>query len=430
MSIELSGANDGIIYFVNMKILFISQYFWPEDFRINDIALSLKKRGDEVVVLTGIPNYPHGNYYNGYGLFKKKTEDFNGIKIFRAPLFPRKKSKWWHLVINYLSFTFSACLYVLFLSRKKFDVIFFSLSPFAEGMPAMLLKFLIKAPAIFWVLDLWPESLSATGNIRSKKALKIVDIFIRFIYKGCDLILVQSRAFIKHIADQGGHPDIISYFPNTAEKLYQPVIVKQDSGKRKLMPRGFCVTFAGNIGAAQDFGTILSAAQILKDNDYINWVIFGAGRMFSWVESQVADRDLKKRVHLMGRYPMETMPEFFALSDSLLAVLKKDPVFALTIPGKIQSYLACAKPVIAAIEGEGASIITEAGAGFACSPEDPKSLAEAVLKMYNMSEPERKRMGLNGKKYFDEHFESTKLLERLNGCIGKLKNENMHEKQA
>jgi colanic acid biosynthesis glycosyl transferase WcaI len=404
-----------------MKILFISQYFWPEDFRINDIAVSLQKRGHDVSVLTGLPNYPHGSYYKGYGLFKPMTEDFNGVKIFRAPIFPRIKSKWWQLIINYLSFTFSACLAALFFSRKKYDVIFFSLSPFTEGIPAIFLKLLTKIPVIFWVQDLWPESLSATNSIRSKKILKLVDIFIRFIYKQCELILVQSRAFIQPVIDKGGDPDRIAYFPNSAEKLYQPVVVAEDSENRNIMPRGFCVTFAGNIGVAQDFGTILSAAEILKKNHDIHWVILGAGRMFSWVQSQVKKRGLEKSVHLLGRHPMETMPEFFALSDCLLSTLKKEPIFAWTVPCKVQSYLACAKPVIAAMEGEGARTISEANAGFTCPPEDPELLARAVLNMYQLSKTEREDMGTSGKKYFDDHFELTNLVTRLERLLAKVK---------
>jgi colanic acid biosynthesis glycosyl transferase WcaI len=403
-----------------MKILFISQYFWPEDFRVNDIALSLKKRGHDVTVLAGIPNYPHGDYYDGYGLFKRMSEDFSGVKVFRAPLFPRKKSKGWQLIINYLSFAFSASFFALLFSRKKFDIIFFSLSPFTEGMPAILLKWLIKSPTVFWVQDLWPESLSATGNIRSPKVLKLVDMFIRFIYKRCDLILVQSRAFIDRITEQGGDANVISYFPNSAEKLYQPVIVKNDSKKRRLMPEGFCVTFAGNIGAAQDFQTILSAAEILKDHDDIHWVILGTGRMFSWVQSQVMKRGLEKTMHLLGRHPLQTMPEFFALSHCLLAVLKKEPIFALTIPSKVQSYLACAKPIIAAMEGEGAGIVKEAKAGFVCPPEDPEALARAVLDMYQLSESEREKMGAGGRDYFEENFELNRLLNRLEGWMGKV----------
>jgi len=180
-----------------------------------------------------------------------------------------------------------------------------------------------------------------------------------------------------------------------------------------MMPDGFCVTFAGNIGAAQDFRTILSAAELLKDQTEINWVIIGDGRMFTWVKRQVIKRGLSKTVHLLGRYPAKAMPRFFALSDVLLVTLKKEPIFALTIPSKVQSYLACSKPIVAALDGEGARVVKEAGAGMACNAENPKALAEAVLKLYNIPKADRKEMGKKGRSYFEKHFEREMLLNRL-----------------
>jgi glycosyltransferase involved in cell wall biosynthesis len=273
---------------------------------------------------------------------------------------------------------------------------------------------------MFWMQDLWPESLSATGAVRSKEILKIVDILVRFIYRRCDRILIQSRLFFEPINHQHGAPNRILYFPNSAEELYRPVILEKDAYERAIMPEGFCVTFAGNIGAAQDFGTILKAAELLKGYTEINWVIIGDGRMFPWVQNQVIKRGLNETVYLLGRYPAETMPRFFALSDVLLVTLKKEPIFALTIPSKVQSYLACAKPIVAALDGEGAKVIEEAGAGMACPAENPKALAKTVLKFYNMSETDQKEMGNKGREYFEKHFEREILLDRLEGWMNEL----------
>jgi len=186
------------------------------------------------------------------------------------------------------------------------------------------------------------------------------------------------------------------------------------------MPEGFCVTFAGNIGAAQNFETILNAAERLKEHKYIHWVIIGDGRMFQWVKRQVIKRGLSETVHLLGRYPAEAMPRFFALSDVLLVTLKKKPIFTLTIPSKVQSYLACAKPIIAALDGEGAKVVEEADAGVTCSAENPIALVEAVLKLYNMSETARKEMGRKGRSYFEKHFEREMLIDRLDGWMEEL----------
>mgnify|MGYP001050437240 CR=1 FL=1 len=405
-----------------MKTLIVTQYFWPESFRINDLAVGLKGKGHQVTVLTGIPNYPDGHFFQGYGFFKNVRQDYHGVKVMRLPLVPRGKGGGFRLALNYLSFAFFASLLAPFFCRGKFDLIFiYEPSPITVCLPALLLKKLKSAPVMFWMQDLWPESLSATGAVRSKKILKIVDILVRFIYRGCDLILVQSRAFFEPIKRQGGDPDRVLYFPNSAEELYQPVILEEDAPERAVMPKGFCVTFAGNIGAAQDFETILNAAEILKDHTEINWVIIGDGRMFPWVQSQVIEQNLMQTVHLLGRYPVEAMPRFFALSDALLATLRKEPIFELTIPSKIQSYLACGKPIIAALDGEGARVIEEAGAGLTCPAENPEALAKTVLNLYNMPQLDRQGMGAHGRTYFNSHFEHKILLDRLEIWMEELK---------
>ncbi|OGW24271.1 MAG: glycosyltransferase WbuB [Nitrospirae bacterium GWB2_47_37] len=406
-----------------MNILIISQYFWPENFRINDLALGLGERGNKVTVLTGIPNYPEGRFFPGYGIFKRNREEYEGVRIVRIPVVPRGRGGALRLIINYISFTVNACLLAPFLLRSKFDIIYFSLSPLTEGIPALVMKKMKKIPIVFWVQDLWPESLSATGIVTSSLALKAVEKMVRFLYLRCDRILVQSRAFIPVIEKRGGDAKRIAYFPNSAEELYRPVSVEPDAPERKNIPEGFCVMFAGNIGAAQDFETILSAAEQLKEYDDIHWVIVGDGRLRPWVEAQIEERGLTKTLHLLGRHPMELMPRFFSIADVMLVTLKKEYIFSLTIPSKVQSYLACAKPIIAAIDGEGAGIIEEAGAGIVCPAENPHALAEVVLKISRMPKADLQDMGLRGRSYFEKHFERNVLIDRLHNWIKELKKE-------
>jgi len=413
-----------------MKILVVTQYFWPEYFRINDLILGLKERGHEVKVLTGVPNYPGGRFFTGYNFSGPLFETFENIPVFRSPLIPRGNGSRIRLVLNYFSFVFFACLLTPFRRLGAIDLIFiYEPSPITVCLPALLLKKLKSAPVMFWMQDLWPESLSATGAIRSEKILKMVDILVRFIYRGCDRILVQSRAFIEPVKRQDGDPNSILYFPNSAEELYQPVMLENDAQERAIMPEGFCVTFAGNIGAAQDFETILNAAERLKDHTEINWVIIGDGRMFTWVQEQVSNRGLKQNVHLLGRYPSEAMPRFFAISNALLVTLKKEPIFSLTIPSKVQSYLACARPIIAALDGEGARVVEDAGAGVTCPAENPQALAKAVLKLYNISEADRKEMGKKGRSYFEKHFEREMLIDRLEGWMKALASHKVAKKK-
>jgi len=397
-----------------MKILVITQYFWPENFRINDLVLGLQERGHQITVLTGLPNYPHGMLFPGYRYLNKMRDNYNGINVLRSPLIPRGSGTGTRLALNFLSFSVCASLLGPLLCKEPCDVIFvYEPSPISVALPGIILKKIKSAPLLLWMQDLWPESLSATGAIRSKLILKLVEVMVRLIYAGCDRILTQSRAFSQSIVELGGKAKRIYYYPNSAESLYQPVAIETDAPEKADLPDGFIITFAGNIGAAQDFGTILSAAEILKDNHDIHLIILGDGRMFEWVQEQVRIRNLKNTVHLLGRHPAEKMPRYFALSSALLVTLRKEAIFALTIPSKIQSYLACARPIIAALDGEGASIIDDAGAGVTCPAENPEALANAILKLYRMPEKDREEMGQLGRSYFKKNFEREMLLDRL-----------------
>ena len=404
-----------------MKILLVSQYFWPENFRINDLISGLKERGHDVQVLTGMPNYPRGRLFDGYSMFRSFKESFEGVPVFRVPLIPRGNGDNLRLVLNYLSFIVSACTLGPFRNFGHVDLILiYEPSPITVCLPALLLKKLKSAPVMFWMQDLWPESLSATGAVRSEKILKLVELMVRVIYKGCDRILMQSRAFLDPIKRLGGDPKRVLYFPNSSEKFYKPLTVDKNASERTLLPDGFRVTFAGNIGSAQDFDTILTAAEYFKNHKDIKLVVLGDGRMFKWVKSQVRTRKLENTVHLLGRHPAEAMPRYFALSDALLVTLRKKPIFALTIPSKVQSYLACGKPIIASLEGEGARVVEDAGAGVICPTENPKALADAILKLYNMSATDREEMGRNGRRYYEKNFDREMLLDRLEGWMREL----------
>jgi glycosyltransferase involved in cell wall biosynthesis len=394
-----AGALDAAV-----RILVLTQYFWPETFRINDVVDGLVGRGHSVTVYTGLPNYPGGSFHPGYGFSGPYKEKRNGADVRRVPLLPRGSGGSVRLALNYLSHALAATLLAPF--QKKCDVILvFEPSPMTIGIPARVLRALKGAPVVFWVQDLWPESLSATGAVRSRAVLALVDRLIKWIYRGCDRVLVQSEAFIPSVEAHGVPRERIRYLPNSAEAFYRKVDVEKQ--------RGFRVLYAGNIGAAQDFPTILAAAERVRD---VQWLIVGDGRMRSWVESEVKQRGLSN-VQLLGQRPGEEMPRLFAQADVLLATLRREPIFAYTIPSKIQSYLACGRPVIAAIEGEGGRIIRSAGAGWAVPPEDPAALAEAVLAASRLERTELDAMGSRGEAWFREHFERDKLLSRLEGFL-------------
>ncbi len=396
-----------------MKILIITQYFWPENFRINDLALALSEKGHDISILTGIPNYPEGSFFKGYGIFSKRKDNYKGIKIYRSILVSRGKSKGIRLIINYLSFAFFASMSILFMINKKFDVVFvYEPSPITVGLPAIVIKKIKKIPICFWVQDLWPESVISAGNIKSKFIIKIILLLVKYIYNNCDKILVQSKGFIQSLVDKGVYGTKLVYYPNWAENIFQAKVSKDDA-LLKILPKGFIILFAGNIGEAQDFSSILTAAEKIKEHKDIHWVILGNGRKKEWVEEQVQIRGLEKTFHLPGEYPVETMPFFYSKADVLLVSLKNEPIFSLTIPGKVQSYMASGKPILAMLNGEGARIIKEADAGLTCNSGDADGLAANVVKMNKMKKSTLNTFGKNSKKYYQDNFNREHLIDRI-----------------
>lgn len=397
-----------------MRILVLTQYFWPESFRINDVALGLAERGHEVEVLAGMPNYPSGTFFEGYGIAGPYVETWRGIRIRRVLLIPRGSSSGFRLALNYLSHAISASFAALFCRRGSFDAILvYEPSPVTIGIPARVLRARLGIPVLFWVQDIWPESLSATGMAKGRLVLNLVGRIVRWIYGGCDRVLVQSRAFTGSVIAQGVPSSAIDYLPNSAESFYREREPLESDPAATELPTGFRVMFAGNIGAAQDFPTILAAAELLRNERQIQWIIIGEGRMKSWVESEIAARDLHATVRLLPSRPAEAMPAYFSHADLMLATLRREPIFAYTIPSKLQSYLACGKAVVAALEGEGARVVEEAGCGWTVPPEDPGALANAVHAASKLPRAEVEGKGARGAAYFRENFERGLLLDRL-----------------
>lgn len=397
-----------------MKVLIVSQYFWPESFRINDVATGLVDSGYEVTVLTGKPNYPQGKFYKGYGFFSKSKEKYHNVTIIRVPMLPRGKSGIFKLVFNYMSYALSASLLAPFLCDKDYDcILVYQMSPVIQGIPAIVLKKLYKIPVLFWVQDLWPESLMAVGAVNNKKVLNILSNLVGWLYRSSDKVLIQSEAFYEHALQHGVNKNDICYLPNSAEELYKPVVPSTESEIAKLIPEGFVVMFAGNVGVAQDMESLLKAAEITAVNHEIQWVIVGDGRDLVRMQSEIKLRQLTKTVHCLGRHPIEKMPEFFSHADIMLVSLTNDPIFASTIPAKIQSYMACGKPVIASLDGIGAEVIEKSQAGFVAGAEKPDKLAAVVLKAASLPKAELDKMGENALKFYMDNFERNMLLKKL-----------------
>lgn len=395
-----------------MKVLIVTQYYWPENFRVNDLAEALVGRGHRVTVLTGLPNYPGGRLFRGYGFSGPYWEEHAGISIVRVPLIPRGSGNRIRLALNYLSFALAASVLGPMRLSRDFDAIFVhEPSPVTVALPAIVMKQRTGAPITLWVLDLWPESVAATGAARSPRLLGWISRLVRFIYRRCDRILVSSRGFTSRVEAAGGAARSIRYFPNWAESLYEPR--PRTLPPPAPLPDGFRVMFAGNVGAAQDFPTILDAAAQIKAEARIHWVILGEGRMLDWVRSEIARRGLTGTVHLLGQHPVTSMPAFFAHADAMLVSLSDDPVFALTVPGKVQAYLACGRPILAMLDGEGAQVVRDARAGITCPPGNGDALAQSVLALARMDRAEREQLGANGLAHSRAEFDRDTLMTQL-----------------
>ena len=328
-----------------MRILIATQYFHPENFKSNDVAFELAKRGHIVTVLTNIPNYPQGKFYKGYGIFRRRIETVNGVKIYRTFVIPRGKGGGIMLALNYFSWAFIASVWAFFLAVfHRYDaIIVHETSPVTQGFPALVVKWMQRIPLYFWVLDLWPESLRAAGGINNKYVLGFFTKVTQFIYNHSTKILMSSEGFRKSIMEKGDYADKLIYFPNWAEDVFA------DASDYPIpsLPDGFRVMFAGNIGESQDFENVMQAALLLKDRKDIKFIFVGDGRRKPFVEEFIRQHSLEDTVFTPGRFPIEAMPTFFLHADAMLLSLKDDLIFNLIVPAKLQAYMSAGKPVVA-----------------------------------------------------------------------------------
>lgn len=393
-----------------MKILIVSQYFWPENFRINELVSALKVDNVEVEVLTGKPNYPTGVVFDGYRAWGCKREVHAGVPIFRVPIFPRANGIF-RLALNYLSFILSGIFFGAWLIRgRRYDAIFvFGLSPIFQAIPAIWLAWLKKAPTVIWVQDLWPESLIATGYVKSNYLLHAVEFVVKWIYKQTDLLLVQSKAFIPKIQALAGKRPV-TYYPNFFLEDVPSQIVPSIFCKGLDCP--FPVVFAGNIGGAQAVEVVLEAAALLRGIEEIRFVMIGDGSRRTWMQQQASMKGLTNIV-FAGSFPVEAMPNLMARAAVLLVTLADSEILRLTIPSKVQAYLAAGRPIIGCLSGAGAEVINEASAGITVPAEDGNALAHAVRRLYDMGESERGQMGENGRRFYEQNFTQGKLVRKL-----------------
>ena len=394
-----------------MRILLVTQFFHPENFKSNDVAFELAKRGHIVSVLTNIPNYPQGKFYKGYGLFRRRIETVDGVRIYRTLVIPRGKGGGIMLALNYLSWAFIASVWAFFMALfHRYDaVIVHETSPVTQGFPALVVKSIRRIPMYFWVLDLWPESLQSAGHINNRDIIGFFTWVTKLMYRNSDKILISSKGFRKSILEKGDFADRLEYFPNWAEDAFSDT----KTFPIPQLPQGFKVMFAGNIGEAQDFDHIMDAALNLKEGKDIRFIIVGDGRRKSFVDNFIKEHDLEETVFAPGRFPIEAMPTFFKEADVMLVSLRGDYIFSLTAPAKLQAYMAAGKPVVAMIDGEARNLIAESRCGLSGPAEDSRTLADNILKMKNMPVEELAGMGKSGLEYFQQNFRNDICIDHL-----------------
>nr|WP_261309367.1 glycosyltransferase family 4 protein [Streptococcus suis]AKE79195.1 glycosyltransferase [Streptococcus suis]AKE79245.1 glycosyltransferase [Streptococcus suis]AKE79270.1 glycosyltransferase [Streptococcus suis]AKE79295.1 glycosyltransferase [Streptococcus suis]AKE79358.1 glycosyltransferase [Streptococcus suis] len=391
-------------------ILVVCQYFYPEQFRINDICIKLVERGYKVTVLTGIPNYPYGSYYEGYNFFSR-NEDYNGINIIRLPLLPRGKNKV-SMIFNYFSYVFSGYFWAKF-TRFKADVIFiYQLSPVTQALPGIWYGKRKKIPKILYVMDLWPESLEVIGKVQNKKIIQYVNKIVDYIYQNSEIILTSSRSFMYKIRQRSIEQNKIMFWPQYAEDYYSPIRGEVDN--EIVCGDGLNITFAGNIGEAQGLGILPKVAwELKKMNVAVTFNIIGEGRYKVTLQQEIAQMEVEDYFNFIGQKKPEEIPLYFAKSDASLIILAQNELFDMTIPAKLQSTMACGIPIIASINGEVAQIINESHSGLVSGAGDIRGLIDNILEFSKLNLEDKENFALNALNYSETHFNRECLLDEL-----------------
>lgn len=392
-----------------MKILMISQYYYPEPFRHTDICEELIKRGHEVTAVVGVPNYPMGKIYPEFRHGKRRDEVRSGVRIHRCFTVGRGQNMLLRM-LNYYSYDLSAQWWVRQM-KESYDVIFVNqLSPVMMAEPAIAYKKKHGTPIVLYCLDLWPESLIAGSIQRESILYRYYHWVSQKIYRQANRIMVTSRSFTDYFAKQFDIRDV-SYLPQYAESIFSP------EQCRKQPDEYVDLMFAGNVGSAQCVDTIIQAAEQTRDLLNLRWHIVGDGQELGRVQKMAENLP---NVIFHGRKPLEEMPRYYAMADAMLVTMKKDPVLSLTLPGKIQTYMAAGKPVLGAIDGETPLVIRQAQCGLCGPAENGQILAENARAFVNA---DRQTMGANAYAYYADHFRKERFIDELEAALQKYADE-------
>lgn len=399
-----------------MKLLVVSQYYWPEPFRITDICEGLKARGHEVDVLTSVPNIPEGKFYAGYGWFRHGEKEHNGIRIERVDVVQRGRDKPLRLALNCASFAFNS-LFCLPKLRGGYDAVFvFNNSPVSSIWPAKVYAALHHIPYLVFVLDIWPDSMYLLLNmpIRARETwFRRTSLAVsRWLYRGAQTLLVSSRGMEPKLREMG-LTNRIAYFPNYAEPLSGADAAPVGRAQLGLGGDDLVVGFAGNIGKAQGLDKVVEAAALLADEPRLRFLVVGDGSELLNLQRLCREKGVADRFVFTGWVSGAAVVRHIALCDVMLACLKENEVLDLTLPAKIQTYMDAGKPVLSFMNGAGADTVREARCGFTAAAEDPAALCAALREILHTDAAALRRLGENGKAYCAAHFDRGKILGDL-----------------
>lgn len=391
------------------KILVVSQYYFPEQFRINDICEEWVKRGYDVTVLTGIPNYPEGAFFEGYGIFSKRKEIHNGVNIKRLPLIPRKKSSVF-LALNYLSFMISGYFWAIF-TREKFDEVFiYEVSPMTQAIPGIKYAKKHKINSIIYVMDLWPENFVEMSGIKNEFIIKSITSMVKYIYRNVSRIFISSPGFKEKITDLGNFEEKIEYWPQYAEDFYIPTNEKSENIQFDL--NNFNITFAGNVGYAQGLEILPSVAEQLSNRRIkAHFNIIGNGRFKEELIKEVENKNIEEYFSFFEPVVATEIPKIMGMTDIALVSLSRNPLFSLTIPAKVQSILATGTPILVSADGIMERIVNDSEAGLFSRAGDIDGLAKNIEFLTKYPEQELLELRRNAQKYSENEFSKEKLLK-------------------
>lgn len=411
-----------------IHILVVSQYFYPEQFRINDICIEWVKRGYKVTVMTGIPNYPQGKFYDGYGIFKKRSEVWNGIEIIRIPLIPRGHNSL-GLCMNYLSFVASGFFWKCF-TQIKADIVFnYETSPMTQALVGAWFARRRKVPFYLYVTDLWPDNVEIITGIHNKLLISSLNSMVNYIYRKCTKIFTSSKSFISKMTERGVPSQKLKFWPQYAEEFYRPRLKSEAAEIKKEIPDDgvFNIVFAGNIGYAQGLGVLAETASILKkENFLVRFNIIGDGRYKNKMLEEIENKNVSEYFNFIEKQPPEKIPLYMAYANAALICLSKSEVFAMTIPAKTQSCMACGVPILVSADGEVGEIIEEAQCGYSSASSDAEGLVENIKKICGSSEKEITEMRKNSRLFYDNNFKKSMLMDKMDAYLTEeIKNVNV-----